>query len=77
MIEFKPASEAKRENGSQILGDFGGAWLSLAAWSDTEKEWVCAELQASMYQGKPDYYYETAFEKHENLKRWLPVPENR
>jgi hypothetical protein len=75
-MEFKSANEAPRENGSQILGDFGGVWLSLAVWSDTEKEWGCAELQASMFQGKPDYYYETAFEKHENLKRWLPVPEN-
>jgi hypothetical protein len=70
---FSP-DKAPRD-GTQILGDFGWPWPSLAAWDEYGESWCTMMLQCCpMENGKYNYYFEMETEDDKSLKRWIPLP---
>ena len=74
-IELKDPSEAPRD-GTPILAMIGWPWLVPAMWCQASDKWVVAERQCcEMQDGTNDEYFENAWESHESLTGWIPMPE--
>jgi len=74
MSEWKTGDTAPR-TGQLFLADVGWPWPVMAMWSESQEEFCYAATDASVYEGKNDPVFVTEWEKLENIKRWMPLPE--
>ena len=60
------------KDGTVIIADFGWPWAVPAIWDPVDETWATAQLSPSA----PDESvgWETEWEPHKNLKRWIPIP---
>jgi len=74
-IELKGPDEAPRD-GTPILAMIGWPWLVPAMWCKSSDKWVVAERQCcEMEDGINDNYFENAWESHDALTGWIPIPD--
>ena len=71
MADGLPAETAPKDR--QFLADTGGPWPVVAQWSDYQCEWVTAQLEGNLCDGKSDPAYVTEYEH--TLKGWMELPE--
>lgn len=62
------------QTGEQFLADIGLPWAVVAMYSEADEQFVYAEVESSLYEGRNDPYFITEREKPENIKRWRPMP---
>ncbi len=58
-----------------ILACFGFPWPVVALYSDAQCEWVSAEVEQSLYQGKSDPSFVSEYFAETELLGWLDLPE--
>ena len=63
------------KTGEQFLADVGFPWPVVAMYNEARDEFVYAEVESTLYEGRNDPYFITEDEKMENIKRWQPLPE--
>lgn len=56
-----------------ILADVGMPWAAVATWSDYAEQWVLAELEWNLCDGKADPSFVTEYEL--TLVGWMELPE--
>lgn len=74
MSKWKPGDTAPR-TGRQFLADVGLPWPVMAIWSPAQKEFCYADIETNEYDGEEDPGFVTEWEKPENIKRWMPLPQ--
>lgn len=58
-----------------FLADIGYPYYVLAHWSNVDNQYIFAELQVDLYQGKwDDVYFQTDRFKEYELKGWIEMP---
>jgi hypothetical protein len=73
--KLKHPNEAPKD-GTLILAMIGWPWLVPAMWCESSDKWVVAESQmVGMEDGTHDRYFENAWESHESLTGWIPLPD--
>lgn len=68
---WQPPETAPKDR--QILADAGWPWPVVARWSEYQGEWVTAQLEGNLCEGKDDPSYVTEYEH--TLKGWMELPE--
>lgn len=58
-----------------ILACFGFPWPVVALYNDAQGEWVTAEVEQSLYQGKSDPGFVTKYFAEAELLGWMDMPE--
>jgi len=58
-----------------FLAGVGLPWLVMAIWNDYQEEFVYADLETSLCEGKYDSGFFTEYAKHSEIKGWLDVPD--
>lgn len=58
-----------------ILACFGFPWPVVAVFSDAQGEWVTAEIEQSLYQGKSDPSFVSEYFAETELLGWMGLPE--
>jgi hypothetical protein len=72
--KWKPGDTSPR-TGQLFLADVGLPWPVMAMWSEAQDEFCYASPEAGFYDGKNDPGFVTEWEKPENIKRWMPLPQ--
>lgn len=57
-----------------ILACFGFPWPVVAMYSDANDEWVTAEVEQSLYQGKSDPSFVSEYFSEAELLGWIEMP---
>lgn len=61
-----------------FLADIGYQYYVLAQWSNVDNQYIFAEPQVDLYQGKrDDVHFQTGSFKEEELKGWIEVTKAR
>lgn len=71
MGKWLPPETAPKDR--QFLADAGWPWPVVAKWSEYQGEWVTAQLEGNLCEGKDDPSYVTEYEH--TLKGWMELPE--
>ena len=59
-----------------FLADVGLPYLVVCMWCGAETQWVYADIQCDMYNGKwNDMYFQNEHINEDELEGWLPIPE--
>lgn len=69
------APDTAPKDGTIILADLGWPWPCAAVWNELNGEWVWANPQLNLVDGKADYYFDNEYERPVELKRWHPLPD--
>ncbi len=74
-VKFAWQSPQTAPKDRPILACFGFPWPVIAVFSDAQGEWVSAEIEQSLYQGKSDPSFVSEYFAEAELLGWLDLPD--
>ena len=73
-VKFAWQSPETAPKDRTFIADFGYPWAVAAMYSPAEERFVIADVEASIFEGKADYYFVTEWQNHIEMKGWMEMP---